>query len=111
MAGVIDIRDRLARGLQEAFNIPAPDARRFAQGFANELAAEFGGLPVYVRRKTMTDAEIVGLFDGANHDEVCRTAGISRRTLLSKLRKHRRRGAGGHQSEHGPKPSRPPGAR
>lgn len=86
MAGVIDIRDRLARAVREAFKVPEKDAQIFAQGFVTQLAAEFGGGDLYLSKRSMTDAEILTMFDGSNADEVCKAAGITRRTLRTKLR-------------------------
>lgn len=82
----IHLRDRLASAAHNAFSIPLRDAKRFAQGFVDGLSRERGGSPLYIGKRTSTDAEILADFNGRNHAEVCEKHGISKRTLQAKVR-------------------------
>lgn len=54
------------------------------------IREQYGGTQQYVpRRRQVSDAEVMSLFNGANHNEACRRLGISRSRLYRTIRRTR----------------------
>jgi DNA invertase Pin-like site-specific DNA recombinase len=65
-----------------AFGMPEPEARAFAATLIDRIRTNHAG-EVYIRApdKQKRNERIRQLFNGVNHDRVCREFGISKATL------------------------------
>ena len=80
------IDDLIRRAVSSALDELRP---QIAAAVERRLAAELAGTSAYFPKPRVSDAQILGRFNGRNVDDVARALGVSRRTVYRALKRAR----------------------